>query len=474
MRETIAAPICLLVAATIHCGNTGDSARDPETPSDSGASPGSEASAADSESRDASSPAAEGGPSPPVGGVPMLATSVSQFGITWTFDRPHDVGQFANGDPWVVGPVTIASVSPAPTTDRNGSVVNPPIGNGQGYDGRGYDYNASVRASFPLTLTAVSSLVSSISHGGSQCVFGGGIAGYSTYDGECQAGPVETQAVLTVVASRPPPGTFRPPYAGKDIKPLYSWSMIDWSILPKLPKPASAPSDSAALRHVERPWIDHMVNWTLQYACATQNMYCYGREIGNVVSEIAQYVLLDTPAQQTLAVRLIQLGIDNYGIVKNGFAWDSNGGHMNGRKFPIVFAGLMLNDIGMKRPGEISGEDQQTYRGSNGKALWGATCTSCYFPNACALGGSCNGGRQDCKDPAGLIDGCDGYRNCCTSLTWPGQALAILVLKAKNEWNHDPFFDYVDRWMAGDVPEGGSAGSKFVEDMWKKYRNNLP
>ena len=45
----------------------------------------------------------------------FAATSVSQFGITWTFNRDYPTGQFANGDWWVVGPVTITSISPRDT-----------------------------------------------------------------------------------------------------------------------------------------------------------------------------------------------------------------------------------------------------------------------------------------------------------------------------------------------------------------------
>ncbi|NJL71890.1 MAG: hypothetical protein HC888_09930, partial [Candidatus Competibacteraceae bacterium] len=40
--------------------------------------------------------------------------SISQYGITWTFDKEYPTGQFITGDPWVVGPVTVVSVSPEP------------------------------------------------------------------------------------------------------------------------------------------------------------------------------------------------------------------------------------------------------------------------------------------------------------------------------------------------------------------------
>ena len=74
-----------------------------------------------------------------------------------------------------------------------------------------------------------------------------------------------------------------------------------------------------------------------------------------------------------------------------------------------------------------------------------------------------------------------------------GQALAARLLHAEKLWNHDAFFDYVDRWMTEDdtrhVEEikkatgwdfsqdwarQGQAWDEFVNDMWAKYRNNLP
>ena len=43
-----------------------------------------------------------------------LQKSVSQWGITWTFDKPARVGQFVNGDSYVVGPVTVVAIDPKP------------------------------------------------------------------------------------------------------------------------------------------------------------------------------------------------------------------------------------------------------------------------------------------------------------------------------------------------------------------------
>ena len=41
-----------------------------------------------------------------------LKESVSRYGITWIFEKPARVGQFINGDWYVVGAVTIKAIDP--------------------------------------------------------------------------------------------------------------------------------------------------------------------------------------------------------------------------------------------------------------------------------------------------------------------------------------------------------------------------
>ena len=115
------------------------------------------------------------------------ASQVSQYGITWKFDRDYPVGQFVNGDWWVVGPVTVVSVTPGPSPAppnevndlgvnewgdtglqdnkerRNGSMVVMSLGPSQGYDSRGITYDPSASITFPYELAADRSLISSIS-----------------------------------------------------------------------------------------------------------------------------------------------------------------------------------------------------------------------------------------------------------------------------------------------------------------------
>lgn len=395
-------------------------------------------------------------------------SSVSQYGVTWTFAQPCESGQFASGDYWVVGPCEITSVSPAPTGTRNGSAVNPKGGH-QGYDDRGGEFDTAENVSFPYTLKVDESLVSSVS---------------KTEGAEIKnVGCLQSQAVLTAVSAALPATALRPSYAGT-FKQYLDTGNIHWDLLPKLPPPSNAPDGADLRKMAERPRIDHMNSWTIQNSCAEDNWYngagahnCYGREYSTFISNAAMYTMLDEPDRDELVVSMIQLGIDNYGVLEAGGGWSPNGGHHSGRKWPIVFAGRLLDDCDLLKVGEKFddshfGEDGQTYAGNSGKALFGWDCgggQGSYFESGCS-----GGGAKDCRDPAGMVDGCPDYRNCCTSGYWVGQMLSTLMLHAETIWNHQPYFDYVDRWMTGDVDGGGSASSAFIEGMWTQYRNDLP
>ena len=49
--------------------------------------------------------------------------SVTQYGITFTFASAVTCGRFVTGDWFVVGPVTISAISPAPSNGFNGAEV---------------------------------------------------------------------------------------------------------------------------------------------------------------------------------------------------------------------------------------------------------------------------------------------------------------------------------------------------------------
>ncbi len=437
---------------------------------------------------------------------PRLAGQVSQHGITWTFADEHEVGQFVNGDWWVVGPVTVVEVDPAPgpapegqetqlTQDqwgntglqddnrwRNGSMVVYRAENRQGYDSRGRNFNEDAVTRFPLELDPNRSLISTISH---VELPNRKMHWELMWGSERNTHRVlRTAAVLTVVDEAPPADAFRPPYVGFD-KPIFRAGDLQWDRLHELEAPDDVPAWSTIERYMERPWLDHMNgSWLARTIAPTENQPGYGREVGRIVSIASLMVHLDVPREQkeTLLIRLVQYGIDLWGIAEAGGHWNEGGGHTSGRKWPILFAGLMLDDDRFfDLPATaVFQEDTQTYYGQgwHGQtALWQMVTH--------------HGPREPYEhkhpdDWERWDRTSEGYRLCCTGRAWVGMALAARHMQAKRLWDHDAFFDYVDRFMADPDPYAEQRGEHerpsqeastfdpFVDAMWRMHREAAP
>ena len=175
--------------------------------------------------------------------------------------------------------------------------------------------------------------------------------------------------------------------------------------------------------------------------------------------------------------------------------WQAHGGHGSGRKWALIFSGIMLNDKEMAEPNKTYpnlkfGEDMQTgydkgwtgakvvYTGHTG--LWEGKPAS-----EDLVWGPYEHLTPD-KWPGDLGE---GYRRCCTSHAWIAEGLAARLMKAMELWNHPAFFDYVDRWMTEDdtqmnkeiakarkkpIPDWTyqrSSRDAITDEMWKEYRN---
>ena len=441
----------------------------------------------------------------------QFATSLTQFGITWTFDRPTQYGQFVNGDYWVVGPVTIVSVSPGPgpapanevndlgtnnwgdtglqdnRERRNGSMVVMSPSTTQGYDSRGRTYSGAASISFPYTLGVNRSLVSSISN----LVIPSQQMHHALMWTSEKTGRqvMKTAAVLTSLGAAPPADAFRPTYIG-GVKTIYRLSAVRWDRLKNLTLDAAAiPSWEQFERYLERPWLDHLNGaWQGQWLLPIQNQPAYGREFARIVSIASLMLHLDVPQERKrkLLIGLVQYGIDLRGIVEAGGWWNEGGGHTSGRKWPVLFAGLMLDQPGFSiMPGSaLFQEDTQTYYGEGWAgmtALWqmvihhGVRLPYMHVPP-----------NQWSTYDGGWAQTSESYRKCCTIRTWPGQTLAALLMGAKAAWNHNAYFDNVEDWMRQEdlyaagrggrarPSEEGSTFDAFVDAMWRTHRAAVP
>ena len=402
--------------------------------------------------------------------------SVERFGVTWTFERPVPCGRFVNGDWWVVGPVHVVAITPTSTADGgrvvNGSMLDPdPRATVQGYDsamfgadGRNrFDADANVAFGVsrdrPLRLEPGSSLVSTISHP--------------------QPGALpqlETCAVLTCVATPPPDDAFRPPYCGRDKAPRWRAGQLDLSRLARLEPPPDAPTLGELASQLERPWLDHASGWTGRYLHPRLNMPDYGRDMADVVGRAALALQLDhdQAAKRPLVIRLVQLGIDLYGVVQNGGCFVADGGSGAGRKFPILFAGAVLHDEAMlrlvrERP-EAFAEDVQTfYVAETSPGVWNRGHGG-YGPEDAGLP---EWGNQHAADPRFDQKSWTGdpYRRCCTANVWLGFVLATRIMGLIDAWGHDVLFDYVDRYLQIEAPGTWTRSfHPFAERMWDRYR----
>jgi hypothetical protein len=468
-------------------------------------------------------------------------SQVSQYGVTWTFDRPRETGRFVTGDYWVLGPVTIVSVSPkpGPSADtspaveatksrygaaalvddrrmRNGSMIvagpsprGPKNSTGfdqQGYDSRAINYEPSLSQAFPLLLNPGTSLISTVSN---EARDDAGKLATPSVLGEFKfflTGPLaplalRSAAILTVLEKAPPADAFRPSYAGKD-KTIYRAGAVRRDLLPKLKPVDSTPDWDMMERIFERPWLDHTASWTNQHLLPGENQPAYGREFARLTSIAALMVMLDVPPErrEKLLLSYIQLGIDLSGVARMGRHWFPDGGHWQGRKWPILFASMMLDApalrdfpkidpavpvygyfkvvpvAGTALPTTLFQEDITTYygRGGDGQTvLWQI--------------GSHTGPKQPYEEKPRAdfdkgINFLEAYRpnNACS---WIGTALAARYMKAVAVWNHDAYFDYMDRWMSPDekwdqpkwLPKGATRSfDLFTEEMWRAHRASAP
>jgi len=441
---------------------------------------------------------------------PQMASSISQYGITWTFDQPYQVGQFVNGDWWVcpdtpAGAVTVVSVDPAPTgsgtTARHGSMINPVMGQYQAYDGRGFYYDGSLAVQYPVTLQPDQSLMSTESRPDND---------------PDRLNLVETlmplskvklirASVLTCVIAPQASSAFRPPYAGTN-KPIYDSSYLHRELLPALTPAGGSPSFSKPTgmtvaqryaRYFERPWIVHqMADWG-EHIRPLDNCLNYYSTAHVMESDAALILCCNYPDKEQLLINFVQYGIDSYYCIQTNPNPPTRGDRCLS-KWPLIFAGIMLDDENMRSHHNYAWfkTDACTYAGTGwtgATALWcmeRAPTTDTHDQINPFTGDWCqtdSEGNPFWKDEA--------YRRATHGWCHVGTALAARLMNAVSIWNHDPFFAYEDRWMdvaddsnydalnamgmsnpCGDgnygmlYQQGQVPGNSFTNNMWAAYR----
>ncbi|MBW2454021.1 MAG: hypothetical protein JRI68_05910 [Deltaproteobacteria bacterium] len=427
------------------------------------------------------------------------ASSIEQYGITWQLDGDHCVGTFANGDWWVLGPVTIPSITPeaelvaadlgtgicdgwsdgvsacaaecaaeAPGTAsrcdcrfaddpncdleqnhcrcariRHGWEVNPRHFGGQAFDDRGGSPDPRLMPELPYAAESTQSLVKAIS-----------------VDPEATECPncLKNVSVLTVVDEIPAAegaAVLRPPYVG-DEKPLYAVADIQVDLLPSYDLVEEAPTMEAVATEFSYVQFDHKGGDLGRIFHPTDTMPDYGGDIGSRNADSALALLLDYPEADKLpaVIGFVQYGIDLYHMILDGHVWEDGGGHRPGQKLPVALAAVLLDHDGMRDvivDSTMFHEDQGTNLGAgSGRELYGfiGMEDEDQYWETLATGE----GYKSRPDPYGHIDGGrlpgGTYDFCCVTQPWKGAVLAVHLMPELGAiWTHPTLFNYIDRWV---------------------------
>ena len=427
------------------------------------------------------------------------ATSISRNNITWTFDADYTVGQFVSGDWYVVDPgggVTINSVSPAPNSGANGTMINPTINGKQALDSVAGGYDAGLLSTFPLSVSGGDAVLSSISRDGSE-----------TADWTGRSGILDTHVdvreaeILTVLSAVPSAGSFRPSYLDRS-QVMHNVSEVDVSILPKLPMVATPPTHAGFgtveyfERGFNRPWMIFANDWLSREINPLQNQIAYHRHQGEFISEAMTLMLTDQPGMDTFVTYFVQTFLDYYFMITQDAAGSTGyAGTTETWIAPIILTGLLLNDSDIYnvqvdgRFDSLSRDFEKFYYYADRTSL----LTSAIVPAGETWTGATvffrkelDNAEYEHMDPTewGQTDmsTAEDYRSCCDSYPHVGMALTGRIMGFVDKWDHAATFDYTDRWMTepdsvytdrGMTPLTNmrSAGTDFINEMWDTYRN---
>ena len=291
---------------------------------------------------------------------------------------------------------------------------------------------------------------------------------------------------------------------------------INYSLLKNYASPVTPPDISTLANQFQMVWLDHG-DWRTRLMRPSDGIpenYYYTQYFASAALLLHLNYTLEQ--KKKLLINFMQLGIDLYSFLESGSqGWAPDGGNMNERKWPIMFAGIMLNYAPMKNIGFKSGDylyanghgpgnppSDFVYFGEDGQTFYVAqsdiditnssswhpdTRTAPNYPYTKAMLGMPEWGIRYSTSPS-LSDASwnANYRTIGTGVsTWAGTSIAVRMMSAKTLWNHNSYFDYIDRYMAiskgdrdpfGYVVPGEKAGARatgFIGAMYDTYRNQF-
>jgi hypothetical protein len=245
--------------------------------------------------------------------------------IAWTFNTDLEWGYFANGrDVFVIDPgsgFNIDAIEYYNGAWNNGgatagSVVNVSTVGNQSLTSSAPSYNSAgnIATSLPYTAAAGQSIVSTSPRVAT--------SGRNTY--------IDDAEILTILASAPAVGSFRPPYSGNNKAIQYNKSDIDYTALANMVEAPGGPTFAVVENYIQRPWVEMRTSWSGRQTHPANNMGDYGADMAGDTSVLLTKLncAASNAEKENLAIYVCQSGLDLKGHVDYaGADWGADGGH---------------------------------------------------------------------------------------------------------------------------------------------------
>ena len=256
---------------------------------------------------------------------------MTQYGITWTFDKPAHVGQFVNTDYYVVGPVTVKSIDPKPLYGeeipegelgsqdkkykeeqrvRNGFMLNPPAAAENRLRQRDQELLRS-RAAPEVAGHDEARRFARVHHQHTR-----GCQDQRPTARTLTGVAFDWPRSLRALGEPQPADAFRPAFCDREAR-VYLARNLKRELLPTVPATESVPKIEQYVGFTQKPWV---ATCFFAFEQPVENMPMYGREYGRVVGNAALLLCTDfKPAEkEPLLVNFVQVGIDLGGMVRAG------------------------------------------------------------------------------------------------------------------------------------------------------------
>ena len=428
-----------------------------------------------------------------------MQSSVTQHGITVNFDQAYPVGQFVNGDWFVVGEPEVVSTDPAWDGTHHGSMSDPVVNasNNNGFraeDGSDfqmrppYDPNKNLSTQFPYKLSHNETFLASRGKTNQERL--------DTSDPSGRPALWEIMPV-TCLSSTPPEGSFRPPYIPGYTKAL-TLGDLD---LTKIPRHSNVspgfPSWESMEPRITRFQMEFVGSEPGRYIVPDEQQSNFSRDRMWARWRGVLKCLLDYPLEEKMnsIIGLVQMGIDfaaiAHDVVDRGVQFDHRGsgsagwwGDMGGSqgqgsKLPVLFSYWLSEDSYF--------DDALNYQPSTNDTqnvrMWQDECQSFYVADrGCSsvadhMHPSWGYGERAWTLCNNTNEGIPGSQGSYRAVSIGANAYGVLAAQLMGvDWRWPASGDLAD-WYINEVSDAigtnGHHRSDYLKTMWDTYRSSF-